>query len=199
MRTELAQAQAFARMPLPPAMRDGKSALTRTIEYRGYRLVIQVPTDRLGRWHVLIWPPGIRPPLVRPAHTSEDHAIQDARNTVDRELDGAARPRTQLDPTPGSARHGHQHRHWHGADQSHHQGRCHHDLRCPTFAMARGGRARGAVLKPTPTVAEAAQPARRSALPDLGLAHGAGLSQSERLQGVTRDRYSHAQRIATMG
>jgi len=60
----------------------------KTIEYRGYRLVIQVPNDMFGPWHVIIWPPGTRPSLIRPAHTSEDHAIQDAQSAVDRELDG---------------------------------------------------------------------------------------------------------------
>lgn len=62
----------------------------KTVEYRDYRLVIQVPNDMFGRWQAIIRPPGTRPSLIRPADTSEDHAILDAQSAVDRELDGDA-------------------------------------------------------------------------------------------------------------
>lgn len=58
----------------------------KTIEYRGYRLVIQVPNDMFGRWQAIIWPPGTLPSITRPAQASEGQSIQDARSTVDREL-----------------------------------------------------------------------------------------------------------------
>jgi len=69
--------------------KEGLKVQIKTIEYRGYRLVIQVPSDPFGRWHANIWPPGTRAAIVRPAHTSEDDAIQDARSVVDHELDGS--------------------------------------------------------------------------------------------------------------
>jgi hypothetical protein len=60
---------------------------TRTIEYRGYLLIIQPPKESPdSRWHVLVWPPHKGAPPVTSAHESEENAIQDAKNAVDRLL-----------------------------------------------------------------------------------------------------------------
>jgi hypothetical protein len=61
----------------------------KAIRYRRYQLVIQSPTERAGRWRVLVWPPSKDPPTIMPMCESEETAIRDARKTVDRILDRA--------------------------------------------------------------------------------------------------------------
>jgi|HubBroStandDraft_1064217.scaffolds.fasta_scaffold217720_2 hypothetical protein len=59
---------------------------TKTIEYRGYLLIIQPPKSPDSLWHILVWPPRKGAPPVMSAHESEENAIQDAKNAVDRLL-----------------------------------------------------------------------------------------------------------------
>ena len=64
----------------------------RAIRYRDYQLVVRSPVGHAGRWGVLVWPPSKEPPTIMPVCESEENAIRDARNTVDRILGRSANP-----------------------------------------------------------------------------------------------------------
>ena len=61
---------------------------TKAIRYRGHVLVVHRPGRRGECWGVLVWPPSKEPPMIMPTHESEETAIQDAQNAVDRLVGG---------------------------------------------------------------------------------------------------------------
>ena len=65
---------------------------TKTIEYRGYLMIIEPAISAASRWYILVWPPRKGAPIVMPAHEWEENAMQDARNAVDRLLSAQNTP-----------------------------------------------------------------------------------------------------------
>jgi hypothetical protein len=62
---------------------------TKSERYQGYALDIFAPNEPGGRWKVNVWPPSRKPPIIMPAQTSENEAINEAKATVDYLLDSS--------------------------------------------------------------------------------------------------------------
>ena len=90
-------------IPLPAGER-GLPVVTRTVEYRGYEIIINPPAKPGGGWRVLIWPKRSGPPIPMSTYPSEDETLQAARDTVDRELDGPRAVPDQLHTYPSYAK-----------------------------------------------------------------------------------------------